>query len=126
MRGSKRLSMNRWFVARDLYHDGVSKDESSLTGTSGTAGGIRFGSTSFPITVRKRSNGTGGAADLTSGAFAGWGGRSSATGVMRSSGTWPGAVEHVKALLDASHTQDGNTRHAADGEGDLRRRRRNA
>jgi len=33
-----------------------------------------------------------------------------------------GAVERVKALLDASHTRDGNTRHAADGEGDLRRR----
>ncbi len=36
------------------------------------------------------------------------------------------AVERVKALLEASHTQDGDTRHANEGEGRLRRRRRNA
>jgi DNA mismatch endonuclease (patch repair protein) len=37
-----------------------------------------------------------------------------------------GAVDRVKALLETSLTQDGDTRHAADGQGDLRRRRRNA
>jgi hypothetical protein len=37
-----------------------------------------------------------------------------------------GAVERVKTLLDASHSQDGSMNRDAEGEGDLRRRRRNA